>query len=49
MERDTKWDSARKLYEQIISLNKYHLDTYIRLAHVQLQLGNYSAMKSMLE
>jgi hypothetical protein len=45
LERQMRWDSARKVYEEIVAMNKNHLDSQMRLAYTQFQLGNYSTIK----
>ncbi len=44
-----KWFSAKDAYEEILSVNKYHLDSALRLAYVWYQLGNYKKIVEILQ
>ena len=45
LERQMRWDSARIVYEEILALNKNHMDSQMRLAYTQFQLGNYTKIR----
>lgn len=49
LERQSRWDSARKIYEEILGMNKNHLDSQMRLAYTQFKIGNYAKIKEIFE
>ncbi len=49
MEKQMKLYSAKQVYEEILKNNKYHLDSALRLANVEYQLGNYRKFVEILE
>jgi hypothetical protein len=40
-----RWHSAKEVYLEILSMNKYHQDSHIRLAYTEFQLGNHQRVK----
>lgn len=47
--RDRKWAEARPAFEQAIRYNPEHIESYLLLADVQLELGNPSEAEKLLE
>lgn len=48
-EKQNRLFAARDIYRDILKHNKYHLDTALRLASIEHQLGNYSEVVELLE
>ena len=49
MERQSRWYTAKDVYQQLLKENKYYFDAAIRLAWVWLQLGSYENMVEVFE
>jgi hypothetical protein len=45
LEKQMRWHSAKEVYLEILSMNKYHQDSHIRLAYTEFQLGNHQRVK----
>ena len=49
LEKQSRWIDAQEVYERILSNNKYHIDSSLRLAYTWYILGYYNKVVDTFE